>query len=131
MITDEVKAALKNLETAFPDSEVTHDEDGSGGAYVRVSPLSLGEGFDPVESWVAFHLTYQYPEVDVYPHYMDAGVKPKVPKGTQQPLGDGLAYVTWREKPVIQISRRTNGWNRLRHNATNKLHKVLEWLRSP
>lgn len=126
MIKPAIETALTQLRAAFPDSNISAVEDGSGGAYVEVGVLPIGAAFAPAQSWIGFHLTYQYAEVDVYPHFMDASVR----RVDGQQLGEGLAMGTWRGRPAVQISRRTANWNPVRHNATVKLHKVLAWLRS-
>jgi hypothetical protein len=126
MMTPAIEAALSQLRAAFPEAVVSATEDGSGGAFVEVSSLQLGSSFTPGESWIGFHLTYQYPEVDVYPHFMDQAVR----RTDGQSLGEGLGQGTWRGRPAIQISRRTANWNQVRHNVVNKLHKVLAWLKS-
>jgi len=125
-MTGEVQTALRELASSFPESQLMAVEDGNGGAFVELSAVSIGQSYCPNSTWIGFHLTYQYPEVDVYPHFLDASVH----RNGGQMLGEGLGNGTWRGRPAVQVSRRTANWNRLHHNATNKLHKVIEWLRT-
>ncbi len=127
-LTPSVEAALEELRAAFPDNEVIHSEDGEGGAYVTVGGFDIGRAFAPRESWIAFRLTYQHPEIDVYPHFL----RPDVARVDGAPLGEGLSgpMTPWGTLQATQISRRTNEWDKTRDTASIKLGKVLEWLRT-
>lgn len=127
-LTPLVKAALDELQAAFPDNEVTHTEDGEGGANVIVSGFDIGPAFSPRVSWVGFRLTYQHPEIDVYPHF----IRPDVVRVDGAQLGEGLSgpMTPWGTLQAIQVSRRTNVWDKTRDTASIKLGKVLEWLRT-
>ncbi|MBA3724860.1 MAG: hypothetical protein H0W86_00035 [Armatimonadetes bacterium] len=127
-LTPAVKAALDELRAAFPGNGVTHNPDNEGGAYVMVDGLDVGQALTRNESWVAFRLTYQHPEIDVYPHY----IRPDVARTDGTALGEGFSgpMSPWEGLQAVQVSRRTNEWNKQRDTASIKLKKVLEWLRT-
>lgn len=134
----EVDRALEELREGAPGSAVRHKKDGSGGAFVLVDGLFIGDCFAPTTSWVGFHVTWSYPEADVYPHFIDAGITyaghgpapnehPEGPLPTSMARGQaapGLGY------PAIQVSRRSNRWNPGTDTALHKLLRVLEFLRT-
>ena len=132
-----VVEAIRQLEEGAPGGVVESREDGSGGAYVLVRALDLGKAYAPSESWIAFHLTWTYPDGDVYPHFMDhavsyiGGAAPNVhPEGN---LPTSLArgnMVPGFELPAIQISRRSQRWNPETDTALHKLLRVLDFIRS-
>jgi hypothetical protein len=129
-LTPKVEAAIENLRVAFPQNVVTHTPDGDGGAFVTVDDLFIGDNLTPDRSWVAFHLTYQYPDVDVYPHFIRADVRRK--NGVAFEQGVSGPVTPWPSKSAIsglQVSRRSNHWNRLTDTAAWKLKKVLRCLR--
>lgn len=130
-LTPEVAEAIEQLQESFPDSVVTHREDGSGGAFVKVDPLLLGDRYNQRSSWIGFHLTYNYPEADVYPHFGAPGLKSA--DGTELTPEAGFNQTQWGPEGAIesvtQFSRRSNHWNPAIDNAAIKLQKVLAWLR--
>jgi hypothetical protein len=125
----EVEAAIQELRDAFPDSTVTSMADPEGGAYVTVDPVLLGEQYVQETSWIKFHITFQYPYSDVYPHF----VVPNLQRKDEASLGEGLQpSVAFPGDGTMgtQISRRSNKLNPAIDTAALKLAKVLYWLRS-
>jgi len=102
MITPEVATAIEDIRQAFPGHPVTADEDGQGGAFVTVSDLGIGDKYTPATASFSFHVGFQYPRSDVYPHYIDAQIKRVDNLG----FGQGVSNASWREKPHLQLSRR-------------------------
>jgi hypothetical protein len=125
-MTPEVAKAIEELRELFPCTAVEQEEDGQGGAYVTVSPVDIGEKYIPVTTWCGFHITFQYPRADVYPHFISAEVK----RADGTPPGGGLATLQWRGKPALQLSRRSNRLDPQNDTAATKLAKVIAWLRS-
>jgi hypothetical protein len=74
------------LRRCFPDTQLDVLPEGNGGAYVFVSPVDLGEKFEPRTTWMGAHLTPQLPYSDVYPLFIGADVKRR----------DGQAFVGGR-----------------------------------
>ena len=66
-----VQKALNELVEGLPDAKVTAENDPDGGAYVLVDDVDLGPAFRPRRSWIAFQITWTYPESDVYPHFIE------------------------------------------------------------
>jgi hypothetical protein len=121
-----VQQAIREIEKTFTGTKVDVTEDGSGGAHVRVQDLHLGDQYQPSVSWVAFAITFQYPEADVYPHFLVAGFA----RVDGKSLGESFGQATWEESPVTQVSRRSNNRNQDLDTAAIKLNKVLTWIRS-
>lgn len=135
MFTPEVSAALGELKDAYGAAAVTAQADPQGGAYVTVDPVEFGDHFTPATGWIRFHITFQYPAADIYPHFIPRTVRradgKAVTPGT--PLGVGTSegsYTHGTEQfDAIQLSRRSNRWNPATDSAVLKLVKVLAWLR--
>lgn len=125
-MTPEVEQAIAEIQIAFPGHSVEVEAEAQGGANVIVHNLMIGEQYVPSTSWVGFAISFQYPYADVYPHYIDVGLR-RV-NGLVQ--GAGFSANTWRGQQVIQVSRRSHRWNAAIDTAATKLTKVLTWLRS-
>lgn len=126
-MTPEVQRAIAEIEQTFSGHPIEVEVEAQGGAYVIVHDLPLGEQYLPSTSWLGFTISYMYPHADVYPHYLDASLR-RVDGLVQ---GAGLQFpVNWRNRQVIQVSRRSNRWNATIDTAATKLSKVLEWLRN-
>lgn len=134
-VTPEVQEGLEELAASFPDATITHHEDGQGGAFVRVAPVALGDRYSVESSWIGFHMTMNYPEAQVYPHYCVAGLTRA--DGTTLQAEEGFQQTEWtptgredQREPVTQVSRSSNRWDPAHDTAASKLHRVLEWMRS-
>lgn len=125
-MTPEVESAIEEIRQAFADHEVEVDPEDQGGAYVAVQDLTIGSGYRPRRSWIAFLIPYLYPRADVYPHFMD----PEVQRADGGELGSAFQRTTWRGRPVIQVSRKSNRWNPAVDTAATKLATVLDWIRT-
>lgn len=124
----EVERAIAQVRVTWPDCKVDVKEDGSGGAHVRVNDVPLGPPYAQPFSWFTFHITFQYPYADVYPHF----VRPDLSRTDGKPLGDATSPGTtpYDGTAGIQLSRRNNRLNPARDTAAAKLIKVIEWLKS-
>lgn len=127
-MTKDVAAAVEELREAFPDATVTAEADPQGGAHVTVEPVDPGQRYAQRETWIKFHITFQYPYSDVYPHF----VRSDLSRHDGAPLGEGLSVGHFGDGigPAVQISRRSNRLNPSVDTAALKLVKVLDWLRS-
>jgi hypothetical protein len=127
-----VVEAIAEIRASFERNAVDAEPDGSGGAHVTVHALHLGEGYEPSTSWVSFHITFQYPYADVYPHYLVAGLKRACGAALQVPFhSDGQTWKTPTvSRPATMLSRRSNRWDPGVDTACDKLLKVLHWIRS-
>lgn len=134
----DVAEAIEEIRGGFPKNTVRVNEDPDGGARVIVDDLDIGPAFSPTVSWIGFHITFPYPDADVYPHFLDAGVKYVGSGSTPNESPDGNlptamsrgALMPGFELPAIQISRRSNRRNAETDTALQKLLRVLEFLRS-
>jgi hypothetical protein len=102
------------------------EEEPQGGAYVIVHNVFVGDQYEPSKSWAGFLITFQYPRADVYPLFFDAALRRKDGRA----FGEGFSQLTWRGRPALQVSRRSNRWNPATDTAAVKLAKVLDWMRS-
>lgn len=125
-ITVDVALAIEELRETFPDTAVSFEVDGAGGAWVTIDSVRLGPAFVQTTSWIAFQLTFPYPEADVYPLF----VTPDLRRADGAPLGEGFQPVTWGPRAVqgIQLSRRSNRLNPEIDTAATKVLKVMRWL---
>lgn len=123
-VKPEVGQAIRDIAAAFPNATVSADKDGDGGAYVFVRDVPLAPIYQQRETWVGFHITYMYPDADVYPHF----VREDLCRVDGAPLGDGTSPVPFQGRAAIQLSRRSNRWNPATDTALLKLQKVLLWL---
>src|SRR5919201_1082878 len=71
---EHVEQSLQELREGMPGHDVRVLEDGSGGAYVIVDEIEIGEHFAPPRSWIGFHVTFAE-DADVYPHFIDPTVR--------------------------------------------------------
>ena len=131
-----VAAALKELAEGLPAATVVHTEDDDGGAYVIVDPVDIGPRYERRSTWIGFHISYAYPEADVYPHFIDGAIKYIGDSETpnRSPEGDLPTALTRGQmpgfdRPAIQISRRTKTPDPETHSALYKLHRVIDMLK--
>jgi hypothetical protein len=125
----DVEQAIAEIRATVAGHQVDVEPDPDGGAYVTVRDLHLGDQYAPSVSWVGFHITFQYPHADVYPHYCVAGLKKN---GTD--VDKPFHKAEWKPPsgmvPATSVSRKSNHWNAAADTAAIKLLKVLEWVRS-
>jgi hypothetical protein len=127
-MTPEVEEAVAELRQTFPDSAVTAVPDPQGGAYVTVDPVFIGDQWSPSHTWIKFHITFQYPYADCYPHF----VAPDLRRADGAAPGEGIQVGVSAPDGhmATQLSRRSNRLDPSSDTAVVKLIKVLEWLRS-
>ena len=121
----DVAKAIEELKRAFPSSAVCSREDGSGGAYVIVEDVAIGDRYRPSSTWVGGHITALYPYADIYPLFMGDNVR-RVDGGTfAVPVTPGAQFL---DRPALQISRRNNHTQNFPQTAVAKFLKVLHFL---
>ncbi|OZF26326.1 hypothetical protein CH295_27040 [Rhodococcus sp. 14-2483-1-2] len=118
--------AIEELRQTFSDGTVTFDSDGAGGAWVTINAVDLGPVYEQETSWIAFQITFPYPEADVYPLF----VRPDLRRKDGAAHRDGFQSVTWGPHgvPGTQLSRRSNRLDPAIDTAATKVLKVLKWL---
>src|SRR5438105_105852 len=124
-MTSTVQRAIAEIKASFPSKPVTVREDGEGGAYVTVENVELGAGWTPNGTWIGFRITFQYPNADVYPHY----VRNDLRRANGQPGPTNMTAAVFEGRPAFQVSRRSNRLNPAVDTAVLKLHKVIRWLK--
>ena len=124
-ITPAVAKAIEEVRRTLEGCEVDVEPDGSGGAMVLVRGVSLGAPYLQAKVWIGFHITFQYPYADVYPHFTN----PDLVRTDGAGLGSGFGSATFRGQRAIQISRRSNRLNPDRDTAALKLLKVVKWMK--
>lgn len=131
-----VETALNQMREGLAGHALQVMEDPDGGAYVIVEGLHIGPCFEPSVSWVGFHMTWSYPESDVYPHFIDPAVR-YIGTGAapvdhpEGPLPSAMArgqVMPGFEKAAIQVSRRSNRWKPSTDTALHKLLRVMSFL---
>ncbi len=120
-----IDGAVAAVRDHFDGLPVEVIPDGTGGVYVIVSDVYVGDPYTPSTTWLGFQINSAYPHSDVYPHYIG-------PVARVDGAGHGPAVqsVSWRDRPALQLSRRSNRWNSQRDNAALKAAKVLSWFGS-
>jgi len=121
----EVSNAIEELKKQFNSSSFNIRDDGQGGAYVVMEPLSLGPRYRPETTWMGFQIPPQYPYADIYPVFI----------GANTTRVDGVAFVApvtpghkFEGRPAIQVSRRSGAAQNGLQKATAKILKILDFL---
>ena len=121
-----VAQAIDEIRGTFEGCGVEVEEDGSDGTCVVVNGIRLGRPYAQAEVWIGFQITFQYPYADVYPHFTNADLARSNGAG----LGEGFGSGSFRGRPAMQISRRSNRLNPQTDTAALKLLKVVRWMKS-
>lgn len=122
-----MQVAVEAIRGAFSGHNVAAEPEEQGGVYVTLADVEIGELYVPSKSWIGFLITFQYPDADVYPHFIDANVR----RRDGNPHAEGVSGPTdWHGRSSLQLSRKSNRWNPATDTALLKLNKVLEWIRT-
>jgi hypothetical protein len=119
-----VLAAIGELEREY--ETVKWSPDGSGGAYVTVSQVNLGERWSPSSTSVEVAIAFNYPYAPIYPFYTVASLT----------RADGGAYpaalqrVAWRGMEFTQISLRARRWEPAHDTVSTALRLVEHWFQT-
>lgn len=131
-----VKQAIEELRIQYPNYAIKIAADKHGGAFVVIEGMPLGSPYIQSDTWVGFHITYNCPYADTYPHF----VRSDLSRQDNNPPGEGMtsghSFPQQSElldpnsmpaRPAIQVSRVSR-----RREATEtprlKLIKVLQWI---
>ena len=120
-----VANALQELDRAFPSSAVQSREDGKGGAYVIVEDVPIGRKYAPASTWLGGHITALYPYADIYPMFIDAGVRRLDGGAFEPPVTPNAEF---ERRPALQVSRRNNQTQNYPQTAVSKFLKVQQFL---
>ena len=121
----EVATSIEELKRQFAAATFIVREDGQGGAYVVMEPITLGQRYRPPDSWLGFQIPAQYPYADIYPVFIGGDVV----------RADGVPFVvpvthghTFEGRRAIQVSRRNGAAQSGLQKALAKILKVLDFL---
>src|SRR5947208_9964172 len=120
----EVSTAIEELKRQFGASNFAVREDGQGGAYVVIEPISLSSKYRPIETWVGFQIPAQYPYADIYPIFIAGNVSRADGTVFSAPVTAGHQF---EGRPAIQISRRNSAAQSGMQRAAAKILKVLDF----
>lgn len=121
----DVANAIEELKRAFPSSEVRSREDGSGGVYLIVEDVAIGDRYQPSSTWIGGHVTALYPYADIYPLFMGDDVRRVDGTAFEAPVTPSAQFF---DRPAFQISRRNNHTQNYPQTAVAKFVKVLHFL---
>jgi hypothetical protein len=121
----EVSSAIEELKRQFSAAAFTAREDGQGGAYVVLEPITLGPKFRPETTWLGFQIPAQYPYADIYPVFIGANVVRSNGTAFVAPVTAGHQF---EGRPAIQVSRRNSAAQSGTQKAATKILKVLDFL---
>jgi hypothetical protein len=121
----EVSSAIEELRRQFSAATITVREDGQGGAYVVIEPISLGPKYRPEQTWFGFQIPAQYPYADIYPVFIGGDVV----------RANGMAFIApvtrghqFEGRPAIQVSRRNSAAQSGAQRVATKILKVVDFL---
>ena len=131
-----VEKAIADLGSGLPGHAVRVQEDPDGGAFVIVDGVDIGASFAPSVSWIGFQITWACPDPDVYPHFIDPGIRyvgtgeapNKYPEGDLPTAMTRGAQMPGFNLPAIQVSRRSNHHVAETDSPLRKLLRVTEFL---
>ena len=125
VFTETVLEAVEEVRIQFAPLSVQTDPDGNGGAFVVIDGIDPGPAYVQDRTWLGFHIGPMCPDADVYPLYTGELVRADeaqhVPPITSVQGG-------WRDRPALQISRRTNNRNPLVDTPAMKAEGLIAWL---
>jgi hypothetical protein len=121
----EVSSGIEELKRQFNASSFTIREDGQGGAYVVMEPITLGPKYRPADTWVGFHIPAQYPYADIYPVFIGGNVVRVDGTPFSSAVTPGHNF---EGRPAIQVSRRNTAAQSGMQKVGAKILKVLIFL---
>lgn len=126
----DVQSAIEQVREQFSGSTVEIREDGQGGAHLLVDPVDLGAKYTDETrlTWIGFHIPFQYPFADIYPHH----VRRDLARADGRPLSEGMGQSRYEGfgRDSVQLSRRSNHRQATLETAVHKALKVIEWVRT-
>jgi hypothetical protein len=122
----DVAEAIEELKKKFPDSSLTVEDDGAGGARVILDNVAIGERFAPSRTWLGAHIPALYPYADIYPVFMGSEISRRDGMPFTPPITPNANFAG---RPAIQISRRNNLAQQYPQPAYAKLLKVIDFLK--
>ncbi|WP_245848994.1 hypothetical protein [Lentzea kentuckyensis] len=120
-MTPAVTEAVAAIREHFAGHSVEVTADGAGGAIVVIDNVDFGARYSPRTTWLGFLIDAACPHSDIYPFYCG-----RVVRTDDWAHGEGIQTVEWRNRPALQLSRKSNRRNGF-DNAVLKTKRVIEW----
>jgi hypothetical protein len=125
MLLERVEKAIDELKATFPGASLEIEEDGSGGARIRIDSVDLSPIYSQRVTWIGGHIAAQIPYADVYPLF----VRGDLLRTDSRPLGEAMSPGhTFMAHPAVQVSRRSNARDPIIETPALKFLKVLAWI---
>lgn len=121
----EVATGIEELKRQFSTSAFTISDDGSGGAFVFIESVSLGQRYRPESTWMGFQIPAQYPYADIYPVFIGSSTVRVDGVPFSAPVTPGHNF---QGRPAIQVSRRSGAAQNGLQKVTAKILKILDFL---
>ena len=121
----EVSSGIEELKRQFNSASFAVREDGQGGAYVVIDPVSLGPKYRPEATWIGFHIPPQYPYSDIYPVFIGGNVVRANGVPFTPPVTPGHQF---EGRQAIQVSRRNSAAQGGLQKVGSKILKILDFL---
>ncbi|MDE2482153.1 MAG: hypothetical protein KGN02_08180 [bacterium] len=123
-LTDTVAIAIRELQDQFGATHVSYDDDGSGGAYVRIDNIELPAPYNS-PTWLAFHIPFCIPSALIYPFFVRHDLR------TDAFTHVAVREASWRATPATQISLKPkNASDPELETAVQRAIKVIAWLKA-
>lgn len=122
--TSAVAAQLEELRVHFAGMSVLDEPMGDGGAYVLIEPIDPGPAYVQRESWLGFAITRNCPDADIYPVFLSGGLRRVDGRAHTAPF----TPATWRERPALQLSLKSQHFNPATDTAAFKAAGVIACL---
>ncbi|AKJ11581.1 hypothetical protein ABB07_16535 [Streptomyces incarnatus] len=118
-----IAEAVEAVRAHFAGHSVVVETDGAGGVIVTIDEVIIGPAYTSQSTWLGFQISAAYPDADIYPHY--CGV---LSRTDGQAHGPAIQHVQWRDRPALQISRRSNHRDPRVDSAALKAERIRRWL---
>lgn len=121
----EVSTGIEELKRQYPTASFTIREDGQGGAYILIEPVSLGPKYRPTTTWIGFQIPALYPYADIYPVFIGADIVRADGTVFAAPVTRGHQF---EGRAAIQVSRRNGAAVTGSQKVTAKILKIVDFL---
>jgi len=125
-VSSEIVAAVYGIREDFPEYRVYAWPNGSGGVYVVIDQVDIGERWSTQTTWLGFHIAYTYPEGDVYPHFLRADLQRAEQGALTAPFN---ASGEFAGQSATVLSRASHQRDQETFTAARKARSVISFLR--
>lgn len=120
-----VAQAVSEVRQTFSDYAVLAWSDGQGGAQVVIQGIPLGSGWVESTTWLAFGISYAYPDADCYPHYIRPDLQRVAGLPLEVPFHPGNMFT---EQPATMVSRASSRRIPGLNTAARKAQSVISFI---